>query len=284
MSFLEPGGELLLPVPTFEMLERYSRLAGGTIREVPWPGETFPTDEVIAACSPSTSVVAIVSPNNPTGAAIDPVDFERIATKCRSALLLVDLAYTEFADVDLTGLALSFPSAVVVRTFSKAWGLAGIRCGYAVGMSETIDVLRRAGNPFPVTGPSIACAMAALNNGTADQIRYVSRVRVERELLANWMDENGLDAVRSQANFVFCRTGLANTIWKGLWEQGIAVRWFGHSHSARTCDGQSMGSHEIVGAATESLRITCPGDADEFQLLMNALNRVMRDLRERDRS
>ena len=259
LAFLEPGRDIILPTPTFEMLSKYSRLAGGQIKEVPWPAETFPTQQVIDAVSAATGIVAVVSPNNPTGARIAAGDFERLAAATRSALLLVDLAYTEFADVDLTPLALQQSNAIVVRTFSKAWGLAGIRCGYAVGPAELIDYLRRAGNPYPVTGPSVRVALAALETGLAEQQRSIARVRRERAELHKILEGHSLEVVPSQANFVFTRTAHAESIWRKLLQLGIAIRWFGEQTEMK-----------------DALRITCPGDEHDFGLLTKALAEVLK--------
>jgi histidinol-phosphate aminotransferase len=259
LAFLEPGREIILPSPTFEMLSKYARLAGGQIREVPWTGANFPTQKVIDAISPATGIVAVVSPNNPTGASIAPAEFERLKVAASSALLLADLAYTEFADFDLTPLALQTPNAIVVRTFSKAWGLAGIRCGYAVGPAELIEYLRRAGNPYPVTGPSIAVAMAALENGLAEQRQSIERVRRERAELQTILESHGLAVVPSQANFVFARTPQAESIWRKLLQLGIAVRWFGEQADLK-----------------DALRITCPGDEKDFAMLAKALADVLK--------
>jgi histidinol-phosphate aminotransferase len=259
LAFLEPGREIVLPTPTFEMLSKYARLAGGQIKEVPWPAGVFPTQQVIDAIFAATGIVAVVSPNNPTGAIISPDDFERLAAATRASLLLVDLAYTEFADVDLTPLALQNPNAIVVRTFSKAWGLAGIRCGYAVGPAELIEYLRRAGNPYPVTGPSIAVALAALENGLPEQQKSIDRARWERTELKTILERHGLAVVASQANFVFARTMRAESIWRELLKLGIAVRWFGDQPDL--CD---------------ALRITCPGDENDFSILTKALAVVLK--------
>ncbi len=259
LAFLQPGREIVLPTPTFEMLSKYARLAGGQIREIPWLAETFPTQQVLGAISAATAIVAVVSPNNPTGASIAADDFERLVAATRSCLLLVDLAYTEFADFDLTSLALQNPQAIVVRTFSKAWGLAGIRCGYAAGPAELIEYLRRAGNPYPVTGPSIAVALAALENGLTEQRQSINRVRLERAELKTILESHGFAVVASQANFVFARTPRAESIWRELLKLDIAIRWFGEQ--PELCD---------------ALRITCPGDEKEFAMLTNALANVLK--------
>ena len=127
LAVLAPGREVVLPVPTFEMLPRYAQLAGGMLRAVPWPDGPYPTDAVLAAVTPRTAMVVVVSPNNPTGCVATGEDLRRLADRAPQAVLLVDLAYVEFAEEDLTAAALALPNAIATRTFSKAWGLAGLR-------------------------------------------------------------------------------------------------------------------------------------------------------------
>lgn len=254
LAFLEPGREFILPVPTFEMLAKYCRLAGGKQIPIPWTDGEYPAQAVLNAVNEKTAAIAIVSPNNPTGAVISAADFSRLATEAPQTLLLVDLAYAEFAAEDLTELALRTPNAIVVRTFSKAWGLAGLRVGYAVGPPRWIDWLRRAGNPYAVSGFSAACARMVLMNESKLLKPYVAQVQRERDALYEFLTATGLDAVPSQGNFVFARTPSAEAVWRSLAEQGIGVRWFGEQSDLR-----------------DALRITCPGTPGEFEILMNGL-------------
>ncbi len=142
-ALLGPGRGLVLPLPTFEMLHIYARLAQAELATVPWPGGPFPTDAVLAAITPATVAVAVVSPNNPTGAVATAGDLAVVAG--RVPLVLLDHAYVEFADVDLTPAALELGNVLVFRTLSKAWGLAGLRVGYVVGPAEVVGWLRRVG-------------------------------------------------------------------------------------------------------------------------------------------
>ena len=121
---LNPGDEIIVPSPSFEMIARSAELMGGRVVRTPWMGGAFPIDAVINAATDRTRVIAVVSPNNPTGGVITAEGLRTLSAALPNALLMVDLAYTEFADADLTAAALSLPNAVVVRTFSKAYGLA----------------------------------------------------------------------------------------------------------------------------------------------------------------
>lgn len=250
------GRELVLPVPTFEMLPRYARWTGASVRCVPANGEGYPRADVLAAVSPRTAAIAVVSPNNPTGSVATLADLEALSEAAPNAALLVDGAYAEFADDDLTDAALALPNALVFRTFSKAWGLAGLRVGYVVGPAWLIDWLRSAGHPYAVASPSLAIASAQLERGP-DQ-RYIDSVRRERALLRDDLRAMSFETQSSQANFVLARSPRAGWLRDGLAGLGIAVRgWPGDS------------------LLQEAVRITCPGDAAQLARLRRSIATVL---------
>ncbi len=221
-----PGRALLMPTPGFEMLPRYARIAGGTVRTVPWTSERYPTDAVVAAVDSDVAVVAVTSPDNPTGGVASAADLQRVAAAAPEALVLVDLAYGEFADEDLAATALALPNAVVVRTFSKAWGLAGLRVGYAIGPAEVIGWLRTAGAPYAVAGPSLQIATAAWRRGDGPVRAYAQAVRRERARLEDGLCAVGARVSPSQGNFVFARVADAGWWRDGLAGLGLGVRTF----------------------------------------------------------
>lgn len=263
-AVVAPGREMILPVPTFEMLDRFARLAGGTVIEVPWPANApYPTDAVVAAIAPQTAAICVVTPNNPTGAVATAADLRRLSAAAPHALLIVDLAYVEFADVDVTMAALELPNALVFRTLSKAWGLAGLRVGYAVGPETCIGWLRAVGLPYPISAPSIAVALERIENGDADMTAFVSRVKVERAELSALLRDLGAEmVVSSQGNFVFAHVPDAVWLRDAMAGLGIAIRAFPNKPGL-TC----------------AVRITCPGDADLFSRLERALRTALRPTR-----
>lgn len=257
-AFLAPGRSIVLPTPTFEMIDRYVRWAGGETKAVPWPGGPYPTDAVLAAVDASTTLIAVVSPNNPTGAVATSEDLRRLSAAAPNALLLVDLAYVEFADEDLTDLALSLPNALVFRTLSKAWGLAGLRVGYAMGAAAAVAWLRAAGNPYTVTGPSAHLAARRLRHGEPIVREYVFKVRKQRDQLARILADLGSSPLASQANFVFTRDPRAAWIRDGLAGLGVGVRtWPGHP---------TLG---------DAVRISVPGEPEALERLARGLRSVL---------
>jgi len=258
-AFLTRGRTLLLPEPSFEMLDRYAALADGELVRVPWPDAAFPTDEFLERVDARTAVIAIVSPNNPTGGVATLADVRRLAVQAHEALILLDHAYVEYADDDLTAAVLDLPNVVVTRTLSKAWGLAGCRVGYAIGSPDVIAVLHAAGGPYPVAAPSISLAVHQLERGKPLLAAHVARVREERAALTRQLQSLRLSPRDSQANFVFVDCGTrASFCAAALAALGVLVREF----------------RDRPGLET-ALRITLPGEPAAFERLTTALDTVL---------
>lgn len=253
-AVLAPGKQLILPAPTFEMFKRYAKFAGASVVEPAWPEGRFPVDAVLAAVTPDTAMIAIVSPNNPTGAVATADDLRRVAAAAPHALVLLDGAYAEFADEDLTALALTLPNVVMIRTFSKARGLAGLRVGYALAPARIADWMRAVGAPFAVSSLSLAVAGHDLDHGDARLAATVAQVKTERERLRRLLAELGATPVASQANFVLARVTDPVAVRDALFARGVAVRAFTGKPGME-----------------QFLRIGCPADAAEMDFLETAL-------------
>jgi histidinol-phosphate aminotransferase len=254
-AFLPPGAALLMAEPGFEMFPRYATLAGAEISSAPWPAGAFPRKEMLARVRERTAVIALVTPNNPTGDVATADDLRAISAAAPDALIILDHAYVEFADADLTSVALDLPNVVTLRTFSKAWGLAGCRVGYALGPAQLIRPLRAAGSPFPVSSLSLAVAMQCLEQGKQRQEAFVRRIRHEREELFQLLSALSAAPRRSEGNFVFAELGERSpAVRDALLAEGVLVRLI----SERT--GAPLG-----------LRIALPGDDAGFNLLRESL-------------
>ena len=258
-AFLEPGRRILVPDPCFDMFERCAALAYGTVVPVPWRGGPFPLDGFLARLDERIAVIVVVSPHNPTGAVARLDDLRRLAAAAPNALLLLDHVYVEYADEDLTRAALALSNVLVLRTLSKAWGLAGCRVGYAVGSLYVIGVLRAAGAPYSVAAPSIALALAQLEGGAEALRAHVARIRKERGRLTTRLAASGLAPEPSQANFVYVDCGArAPVIRASLAARGVSVREFPGRKGLET-----------------GLRITLPGNPRDFERLCTALDAVL---------
>jgi histidinol-phosphate aminotransferase len=258
-AFLPPDAAMVLAKPGFEMFEQYAMLCGARVITVPWPAGDYPRAAVCAAIDDSVAVVALITPNNPTGEPASLEDLHAIARAAPAALIILDHAYVEFAGEDLTAAAVETPNVVVVRTFSKVWGLAGCRVGYALGPERIMRVLRAVGGPFPVSSASLAIAGALLDRGTPYREAYVRRIHEERVALFAQLNRLGAKPRRSEANFVFAELGDATSrVRTALVERGIVVRAIARK------PGEWLG-----------LRISLPGDPQDFALLTAALEEVL---------
>jgi histidinol-phosphate aminotransferase len=257
-AFLAAGRTMLVTDPTFEMFEHYAALCRAAVKKVSWPSGTFPREAMRSVIDRDVAVVALVTPNNPTGEVATLPDVRAVAHAASRALVILDHAYVEFADEDLTMAALDMPNVVVVRTFSKAWGMAGCRVGYALGPASIIRSLRAAGSPFPVSAASLAIAQAVLENGSATRDAYVARIRVERDALFTVLACLGAQPSRSQGNFVLAELGARTpAVHAALASDGIMVRMVRRS-----------------GAFT-GLRIALPGNDSDFALLLASIERAL---------
>ena len=255
---LGPGRTLVVPVPTFEMLPRYARLAGAEVITPAWDDRPFPLEEVLDAVDDRTGLIGVVSPNNPTGLTVDLGTLRRLSASCPHAVVLLDHAYVEFADQDLTAEALTLPNVVVVRTLSKAWGLAGLRVGYALGPGDIIGWMRPAGGPYAVAGPSLALASHRLASAQQEVDSFVSRVRQDRESISRTLRELGARVSPSEGNFSFARLPQAGWVLDALAGLGIRVRGY-------------PGDQLLASA----LRITCPGDQEEAARVCRGLRTAL---------
>ena len=256
---LEPGRSLAVHRPTFEMIGRGARLAGASVREARWVEGPLPAEQMLSLIDESTGLVAVVSPNNPTGAVVAREVIARLASAARAvgAVLLVDLAYVEFADEDPTDSLLALENTVLVRTFSKAYALAGLRVGYAIAPPTIAEWLRTTGGPYPVSGVSLAVAAGAYGADPAPRHDYIGTVQRERSELSRQLSNKGARVLPSKANFVSAFVRDASAARERLAARGIAIRTF------------------RGGGDTENLvRITLPGGAGPFERLAKAIGEI----------
>lgn len=243
--------------PSFEMFDIYTKNAGGNVDKVDWLSGAFPLDEFQSRINEQTALVVVVSPNNPTGLSVSLESLIEIASTCGrvGCKLLVDLAYVEFADTDPTLELANFDNVILVRTFSKAWGLAGLRVGYLIASANEADRLRAIAGPFPVGGVSLELARRSIEDAADRMEENLEAIKTFREQVRELVGECGGIAGESQGNFVFAEFSNAGELWQALAERGVEVRKF-------TCEKLS-----------KFLRITVPGDVAS----MLQLARAMRD-------
>lgn len=206
-AYAGPKDEVVFTEHGFLMYRISSIAVGATPVEVPERERTADVDAILAACNRRTKLVFIANPNNPTGTMISPADMARLAAGIPSqAILVIDGAYAEYVDGYDGGAALieARQNVVMTRTFSKIYGLGGLRIGWGYGPAEIIDVLNRIRGPFNLSTAQLDAAEAAVRDRD-----HVNRCRSENTRLRHWLAEAlaalGVPSDTSLANFVLAR-------------------------------------------------------------------------------
>ena len=224
-----PGAEVVYAFRSFEAYPIATQLSGATGVPVPLtPTYEHDLDAMAAAIGPATVAVLLCTPNNPTGPALRQVDVEAFLDKVPDDVAVVlDEAYVEFVDdpAAVTGLSLlDRENVVVLRTFSKAYGLAGLRIGYAVAPVELASVLRAAANPFGVTTVAQAAALASLEAEQALRER-VDELVLRRAAMLKGLRDLGHDVPDAQGNFVWLPAAGHTHHWANTFaDAGVMVR------------------------------------------------------------
>lgn len=224
-GFLEPEDEVVFVVPGFGMYEIFARASGAkTVRVPAGPEFAFPFEGVLKAVNSRTRVIVITNPNNPAGTVADRGAILRVLEAAPDAAVLMDEAYFEFCGQTMLHAIGNFHNLFVARTFSKAYGLAGIRLGCLAGPAQHIAVLRRICSPFNVNACALACLQAALKDREF-VAAYIQQVCETREWTQQQLEALGFKCWPSQANFLLCRLGdQKRLILDTLRDCGVALR------------------------------------------------------------
>jgi histidinol-phosphate aminotransferase len=267
-TLLAPGLNAVTSERSFVVYSMAVQAAGARLVETPMrPGEdTFDLEAILAAINPKTRIVFLANPNNPTGTMLEAAMVDRFLTRVPGHVVVVlDEAYYEFA-LHFAALrkvtysnSLEYvrqgASVVVLRTFSKAHGLAGLRVGYGLGPAELLGYCARMRNTFSVSSVAQAAAIAAIDD-TEHIHRVVESNLLQSRALAQGLSGLGFRVVPTSANFVYCDLGEdAAAVAHRLQEEGVAVRPLGH------------------WGAPNSIRVTI-GTPEQNQAFLQAMRRV----------
>lgn len=231
MAMLDPGDELVMGWPSFASYRQGTMAQGATFTPVGLaPAGAYDLRALSSAVGPATKIVVVVSPNNPTGGAVAARDLEAFLDDLPSRVLpVLDEAYHEYLPPgghDGMALLRGGRSLVVMRTFSKAYGLAGLRVGWMAGPPGLPEALAPVRNAFDVNALAQAAALASLDDAPALMPVRMQVARAERERMSSGLRALGLDPLPSEANFVFVEVGheRAAAIDRGLTARGVIVR------------------------------------------------------------
>jgi histidinol-phosphate aminotransferase len=252
--------ETIIPLPAFDPYPNSTAAVGATaVRIAPRPDFVFQTDEVIAAVTPRTRIIFLNTPSNPTGRLIPIPDLRRIAEAAPHAVVLVDEAYIEFGGSTFLPDLGAYPNVLIGRTFSKAYGLAGMRVGVLIGQPASLDPVRAVTLPFNINAVAMAATLAALEDREFLP-RYAAQVAESRERLYAACRRLGLEHWESAANFVMVRVGdPVAPIVEALAARGVHVRDRSKDSATPGCIRVTAGLLSHTDQAIEALAAVMSG-------------------------
>ncbi len=275
-TLLAPGLNAVTSERSFIIYSMAVHATGAQLIEARTRNDSFDLDAMLAAIDGKTRIVFLANPNNPTGTMLEAAEIERFRAQLPSEVVLVlDEAYYEFALRFAAARRVTYPksldyvrqgaSVVVLRTFSKVHGLAGLRIGYGMGPAELLDYCGRMRNTFSVSSIAQAAAMAAIDD--ADHIqRVVENNFTQARTLSRGLSALGHRVVPTAANFIFCETGADGAVLAAfLRDEGIAVKPLG------------------PWGAPNAFRVTV-GTPDQNRSFLQAMGRLKTQLEHQDHS
>jgi len=252
-AYAGPGTEVLFTEHGFLMYRISAHAAGATPVQVAERDRVTDIDALIAGASPRTRLIFVANPNNPTGTMIGLPELERLARAVPQAILVVDSAYAEYVE-DYDGgaeLATRLPNVFMTRTFSKIYGLGGLRVGWGYGPREIVDVLNRIRGPFNLSNVALEGAEAAMRDR-----EHIARCQAENARMRAWLAEalaeKGVPSDTSCANFILARfadAGVAGACDEYLKAQGLIVRrvgGYGLPHCLRITVGDEASCRRVA--------------------------------------
>ena len=230
MVYVDPGDEVVFPYPSFEIYPIFSTLFAAKQVTVPLVDYAFDLDAVADAVTSSTKLIFLATPNNPTGTSVSVTEIRRFLDKIPDdVVVVVDEAYREFNDPsfgDPATLLPEYQNLVITRTFSKAFGLAGLRTGYAVAAPEIVTQLDKVRLPFTVNNLAQVGALAAIEHRD-EAMERVDELLTERARCASALKAEGIEIPTPHANFIFIPTGAQTAaIAERMERLGVVTRPF----------------------------------------------------------
>ncbi|WP_010650659.1 histidinol-phosphate transaminase [Oceanobacillus massiliensis] len=229
-SFLVAGSNVIMAAPTFPQYKHYALIEGAAVKEIPTNKHGYhDLERMLAAIDEKTKIVWLCSPNNPTGTVISDKDFESFMNKCpKHVVVAFDEAYYEFMDREADVNALSyinrFHNLIVMRTFSKAYGLAGLRIGYGIANEQIVTTLDKVRGPFNTTSIAQFAAVAALEDQSFIEHTYDKNKKV-KAAFETFLDTIGWEYYDSETNFLLVHTPVSGMeMYQYLVENGFIIR------------------------------------------------------------
>jgi len=254
-TFMRPGDEAVMAEQAFVVYELIVQAVGGKRKTVPLKNFTHDLAAIADAVTPQTRLVFLANPNNPTGTIYRRRDWEAFLERISpDVLVIVDEAYFEYVEEADYPNSLDYharhPAILTLRTFSKLYGLAGLRIGYGIGAKSVIALMQRVRQPFNVNAPAQWAALAAL-----DDTEHVQRSLGVNQQGVKYLQTEfarlGLSYIPSQANFILVRVGNGPEVFQRLLQQGVIVRpmvGYKFPEHVRVTVGTMAQNQKLIGA------------------------------------
>jgi histidinol-phosphate aminotransferase len=260
-AFVNEGEEVVMANPTFPVYTNVTQIMGGRPMKVKLKDFTHDLEGMLKKVNRKTKLIFICNPNNPTGTIVSKNSFDHFLSKLpKQVIVVLDEAYGDFVEEPFYPNGLDYikerRQMIVLRTFSKVYGLAGLRIGYALGRKDLMDCLYQVREPFPVHRLAQVAAVAALNDMN-HIVKSIQLVYEGRRYLYKELDKMGLSYVPSQANFIFLNFERdSEEVFQALLREGIIVRpgkiW-GYSTFARVTIGRMEDNQRFIKALKKIL-------------------------------
>lgn len=264
-TFIDPGDEVVIPEATYQLYAEISKIMGAAIVRIPMKNGVYvDTDALADALRPNTKLVWLNNPNNPTGTVCGKDGIAALLGKMPSSCwLVVDEAYAEFADRDKLPVTADYIregyNVISVRTFSKAYGLAGARIGYSLSNRDVAVVIDTVSEPFNANRVGIAGALATLKEDVEACETAIGKIKEQRGRIISALNEMGLEPVMSETNFVFFSTPFdASRLFEALLDRGVIVRpcrGWGYPRSIRVTVGTDRDNSIFLDALSGAMNI-----------------------------
>ncbi len=230
-TFIEDGDEVLIPLETYGLYKEISKLMGGIIKQIPLKSDyTLDLDGIRKAITDKTKLIWLCNPNNPTGTVFNLEAYNLLLDSLPAhTWVVLDEAYAEFANEEILpdsiGDIVKEKNIIMVRTFSKAYGLAGARMGYAIARPEMIKAIDTVSEPFNASCVALAGAISTLNEDIENYEECLQNIKRDRERMIFELEKMGFKVVDTHTNFVFFQTPYNGAkIAQELLMMGVIVR------------------------------------------------------------
>jgi histidinol-phosphate aminotransferase len=223
---VENGDKVIIPSPSFGMFYIPTGVQGANVVKPEYKENMeFPLDEVLETIDDKTKMTIVCNPNNPTGTLVQPSDIEKILDSAKGTAVLVDEVYSEFTGVSVIDMIPKYDNLFVIRSFSKAWALAGARIGYIISQPKNIEELNKVASPYNVNQLAVEAATAALDDASYME-NYVKEVMDRsKPALIKHLKMKGIKYHEGSANFLLIELSDPQTVYQKLKDEyGILVR------------------------------------------------------------